>query len=148
MSNTFRELLRNTTGSVERPKALAEGHYIGTIRAHEFGQSARKQTPFVRLLLVPSEETEDVAEGANAGITLANQELRVDYYITAKSLYRIGDMLDGVLGADPNRAFDERLPEVNGARVMFGVTQRESDRTDSDGTPIVFNDVTTIVAAD
>lgn len=141
-ASTFRQLLSQPTDAVERPKALAAGHYIGEIKTHEFGQSRQKQTPYVRFVLTPSEETADVMEGANAGTDLSRRELRKDFYITPNSLYRLGDMLDAVLGKTSGRSFDERIPETRGARVMFAVTQRESE----DGTE-TYNDIGTIVAA-
>ena len=141
-ASTFRELLSQPTDTVDRPRALAEGHYIGEIRGHEFGRSRQKQTPFVRFVLVPSEETADVAEGANAGTDLAKRELRKDFYITPNSLYRLSDMLDATLGQQSGRSFDERIPETRGVRVMFQVTCRDNE----DGTE-TYNDVGNIVAA-
>ena len=145
-SSTFRELLSQPTDVVERPKSLAPGHYVGEIRSNEFGLSRQKQTPFCRFILVPTEETADVTEGANAGIDFSKRELRKDFYITPDALYRLSDMLDAVLGKQAGRSFDERIPETRGARVMFQVTQRET--MDADGTvTAVYNDVGTVVAA-
>jgi hypothetical protein len=141
-TNTFRQLLSQSTDAVERPRPLAEGHYIGIIKGHEFGVSRNKQTPFCRLFLTPEEESDDVPQGANNGITLNTKELRVDYYITPGALYRLSDMLDAVLGKTVGRSFDERIPELKGSRVMFGVKIRNNDEE----VP-TFNDVTTIVAA-
>lgn len=145
-ATTFRDLLSKPTDTVERPKALAPGHYIGEIRSHEFGLSRQKQTPFCRFIIVPSEETEDVPQGANDGIELARRELRRDFYITPDALYRLSDMLDAVLGRQAGRSFDERLPETRSVRVMMQVTQRET--TDQDGNVTnVYNDIGTIVKA-
>ena len=140
--NTFRQLLAQTTDSVERPRALAQGHYIGEIKSHEFGQSRQKQTPYVRFILTPSEETDDVQAGANTGIDMSKKELRKDFYLTPNSLYRLSDMLDATLGKTTGRTYDERIPETRGVRVIFQVTQRDND----DGTE-TYNDVGTIVAA-
>jgi hypothetical protein len=141
-ASTFRELLSQPTDAVERPRAIAEGHYVGFIKGHEFGLSRQKQTPYVRFILTPEEETGDVPEGANAGINLSGRELRRDYYITPASLYRISDMLDAVLGKQTGRSFDERIPETRNARVMFKVTCRDNE----EGTE-TYNDVGTIVKA-
>lgn len=143
MSSSFRELLSQPTDVVERPRALATGHYIGEIKSHEFGVSRQRQTPFVRFILVPLEETEDVEAGANAGIDLSKKELRKDFYITPNALYRLSDMLDAVLGKSTGRSFDERIPETRSTRVMFAVTSRTND----DATE-TYNDVGTVVAAD
>jgi hypothetical protein len=143
MSNsTFRELLSQPTDSVERPKPLAPGHYLGEIKNHEFGLSRQRQTPYVRFILVPSEETADVAAGANAGIDFSRREVRKDFYITPNALYRLSDMLDAALGKQQGRTFDERIPDTRGVRVMFAVTQRDNE----EGTE-TYNDVGAIVAA-
>lgn len=142
-SNTFRSLLSQPTDAVERPRAIADGHYIGEITRHEFGVSRQKQTPFVRFFIVPHEETEDVPEGANDGLVLTRRELRRDFYITPNSLYRLSDMLDAVLGKASGRSFDERIPETRNARVLFQVTHRDSE----DGTE-QYNEVGTIVGVD
>ena len=140
--STFRELLSKPTDAVDRPRALASGHYVGEIKSHEFGLSRQKQTPYCRFILTPSEETADVAEGANTGIDFSKRELRKDYFITPTALYRLSDMLDAVLGKTTGRSFDERIPETRGVRVMFAVSSRESE----DGTE-TYNDIGTIVAA-
>ena len=141
-TSTFRSLLATATDQVERPRAIAVGHYVGTIKSTEFGTSRLKQTPYMRVLLTPDEATDDVNSGANEGIELSRRELRKDYYITPVALYRLSDMLDAVLGAQTGRSFDERIPELRGSRVIFAVTQRDNE----DGTE-TFNDVGTIVAA-
>jgi|HubBroStandDraft_4_1064222.scaffolds.fasta_scaffold50959_1 hypothetical protein len=137
----FRAILSQKTDEVERPRALADGHYIGVIKTHEFGQSSNKKTPFCRWILTPEEETSDVPEGANAGIDFSKREVRKDFYITPAAIYRLSDALDAVLGKQNGRSFDERLPEVRGLRVLFQVGHRDSE----DGTES-YNDVGTIVA--
>jgi hypothetical protein len=55
-------------------------------------------------------------------------------------------MLDAVLGETTGRSFEERIPDLRGARVMFQVSHR--DVLDDDGNIVnSFNDVGTIVAA-
>ena len=142
----FRELLSLTSETVERPRALAAGHYIGVIRNHEFGVS-RKQTPLVRYFLTPLEEGSDVQPGENDGIDLSKRELRKDFYITHSAMYRLMDMLDAVLGQQRGRPADARIPDTRGVRVMFQVTQR-AVQDDAGNVTEVFNDVGTIVAAD
>jgi len=141
-ASTFRSLLAQATDAVERPRSIADGHYIGVIKSTEFGVSRQKQTPYLRVNITPEEETDDVAEDANIGIDLTKRELRRDFYITPQALYRLSDMLDAVLGKQAGRSFDERIPELRGVRVLFGVTHRDNEQ----GTE-TFNDVTTIVAA-
>lgn len=142
MAQSFRELLAQATDQVERPRALAVGHYIGEIKGHEFGLSRNKQTPYVRFLITPEAEGPDVTKGANDGVDLSRRELRKDYYITPAALYRLSDMLDAVLGQETGRSFDERIPDTRNAKIMFKVTQRENE----EGTE-TFNDIATVVKA-
>jgi hypothetical protein len=144
--STFRELLKYTTETAPKPPVLADGHYIGTLKDHEFGVSRQKQTPFVTWHLGAEEECSDVAPGANEGVNLADCDLRKTLYITPKAVRRIGVMLDAVLGADAGRSFDERIPDTRGVRVMFGVTKREVK--DESGNVIdYFNDVGDVIKA-
>jgi hypothetical protein len=149
MSSTiFCELLKGTADTVERPRPLADGHYIATLRNHEFGTSSRKQTPFVRFIFVPEEESGDVPAGANDGIDLAKKELRKDLYVTPDALYRLSDLLDAVLGKAPGRPFDERLPETRGVRVMIQVTHRDQIDESTGAIVNTFNDIGTVIAYD
>lgn len=142
INSTFRELLSQPTDTAERPRALAEGHYIGSILSHELGSSARKQTPFVRFQIQVEEATADVAEGANDGIDLSTRQIAKTLYVTPKSIYRLADCLDAVLGKEPGRSYDERIPETRGVRVMIAVSQRPNkDETE------FFNEVGTMVKA-
>ena len=147
-SSTFRDLLSIKTDAVDRPRALAAGHYIGVIKGHEFATSRRKNTPFIRFAITPTEETVDVDEGANEGMEISRREVHKDYYITPIALYRLSDMLDAVLGKQSGRSFDQRIPETRGMRVMFEITRREVvDETTGEITD-VYNDVNTIIAAE
>jgi hypothetical protein len=142
----FRELLSQKLDEVERPRALASGHYIGFIASHEFGVSKNKGTPYVRFNLIPTEEATDIPEGANAGIDLSKRQLRKDFYITPNSIYRLTDALVAILGNQQGRSFDQVIPETRNARVMFEVTQREQQ--DENGKTLeIYNDVGAIVAA-
>lgn len=143
MSSTFRELLRVTSETVERPKALADGHYIGEIVSYEFGTSSKKQTPYVMFNIKPLEETSDVVEGANEGINFDTKVVNSDkYYITPKSVYRLVDVVDAVLGPDPKTYVDDRLPDTRGVRVLFEVRSRVDENDDTR----VYTDIPTIVA--
>jgi hypothetical protein len=141
-TSTFRELLGQNTDSVERPRPIADGHYLGAIASHEFGLSRQKQTPYVRFIINLEEETADVPTGSNDGIDISRREIRKDYFITPTALYRLSDMLNAVLGKETGRTFDERIPETRGVRVMVGVGHRDNE----DGTE-TYNEVGTIVRA-
>jgi hypothetical protein len=120
---------------------MPAGHYIATIKTHQFDKSSKKATPLVRFLFSPREATSDVDEEALANVDLTEKELRKEFYITPKALWRLNKFLDDVLGPQEGRSFDERIPEVKGVEVQIGVTLRFSDDGEMD-----FNDVTTVVA--
>lgn len=144
MSINFREMLSVPTDSVERPKPLPDGHYIGAIKGHEFGQSKNKGTPFVRFILTTELACDDVDQAALVGMDLSKKEVQKDYFITPSALYRLSDMLDAVLGKQAGRSFDERIPDTSSVRVMFGAVARNDD----DGNPTGFNNITTITRHD
>lgn len=142
MSQNFRELLSQATDQAERPRALADGHYIGTVGNHEFGLSRQKQTPYVRMFVTPEEACPDVEAEANKGLNIATYELRKDYFITPKAIYRLADALDAILGQETGRSYDERLPDTRDVRVMIDVGHRDSE----DGKER-FNEIRSIVRA-
>ena len=142
-SSTFRQLLAQTSESVERPKPLPEGHYLGSIKSYAFGQSRKKQTAFVEFTYTLEEAQEDVDQTQLEGINLANKEIKSTFYLTPGSIYRLSDFLDAVLGVQSGRTMDERVPETRGTRVQIHVTQRPSE----DGKTI-YNDIGTVVGVD
>ena len=142
MSTNFRTILRVTNTTVQRPRALAAGHYLGIIKGHEFNTSSKKGTPFIRMLLTPQEETDDVPAGENHGIDFSKVELRKDFYLTPAALHRLGNALDAILGED-DRYYDERIPDLRDARVLFLVTVRDGE----EGSNEKYNDVGAIVRA-
>lgn len=140
---TLRELMTQPTDTYERPKALPEGHYKCTILGYEFQKSRQKQTDFVRVALKIDGIGDDIDATAVDGIDLTRRELRKDYFILLQTMYRFGDFLDAVLGKQPGKNADERLPDIKGASVLAQVTQRPADNDPE----TIYNDVGTIVAA-
>lgn len=138
-----RELLKAPIDSFEKPRALPQGHYIGIIDNYAYDRSKKKQTAFVRLTLHPTEATADVRPEDIAGISLPDRELTRDYYITPKAMGLLRIMLEAVLPNTAGRGADQLVPELKGAKVMFGVVQRPDERNAT----IIYNDVTDIVAA-
>ena len=140
----FRELLKTTTSdNVERPRGLPKGSYFGMIMNHGFDRSRQKQTAFVRFNLKIDAPGPDVPAGACDGIDFSRRELRYDLYITPRSMYRLTDTLDAVLGRD-SRVADERIPDMDGQRVLISV----EPQLDNDGKDTGFNNVTGLVKAE
>lgn len=141
MTVDVRALLSQATNTVERPPVLPQGHFHGTVLRSEFDKSRQKKTPLIRFYLNPTSAGDDVAEEDMEGINLKAIELRYEFYLTPKSMYRLSDFLDALLGEAEGSSFDERIPEVIGAACLIGVRQR----LDDDG-KAVGNDITTVTA--
>jgi hypothetical protein len=141
-----RELLKKPSDDMERPRPLADGHYIGEVLGQpEFDLTrGEKQTHLVRFNYKILEACDDVAADANAGIDLTRREVRQEFFITPAALYRLGDAVDGILGKAPGVGVDERLPDVQGARVQLRLRERVDRRT---GEKTGYNEVVTVVAA-
>ena len=144
-----RALLSVPAEDMERPRPLADGHYIAEVSGQpEFDQTRPnaegKQTHLVRFNYKVLEECEDVAKDANKGIDLARREIRQEFFITPAAAYRLGDAVNGILGAAPGVGVDERLADVQGARVQIQLRERTDRRT---GEKTGYNEVVTVVAA-
>lgn len=138
----YRDLLAQPTDQFVRPPALPEGHFHGSIKAYEFGKSAKKGTPQIQFIFNIVSAGDDVDEEEMAGIDLSNgKEMRTTFYITPNALWRLTQFLDGVLGEETDKSFDERIPETRGVDVLIRVSQRTSD--DGEET---FNDVREVIA--
>jgi hypothetical protein len=136
MAADFRALLAKPMDDVKRPIPLPQGTFHGLIGKHSFGESRNKKTPFVSYELTLQSHSDDIEDDAMEGIELAKRTLSVTYYLTEDALYRAKEFLQSVGVATEGRALGECLPEAVNARVLVGITQRNSE----DGTQI-FNDV-------
>jgi len=142
MATNFRALLAQKTNEVERPKTTPKGHFCATLINHEFGQSKRKQTPFVRFNCQLTSALSDVDPVALEGIDLSERKMWQDFYITPGSLFRLTDMLNRVLGYEEGRQFDERIPDCDGMDVVVLVIHEQSE----DGTE-TYAKIKTIMSA-
>ena len=151
-SVNFRELLSVPTDTVERPKAFPECWLNAKITNHEFGQSPRRKTPYVRFFFSPQSIAADPKDPAGSvsvteddleGIDFTKRELRKDFFITVDARWRLADFLDAVMGKETGRTFNERIPETRGGDVILHVTQRLAD----DNSETIYNDVQEVLAA-
>lgn len=132
-SLSLRDLLSLPTDdpSIRTRRGLPTGHYIGEITAHEWGQSSQKKTDFVRYSIARIEPTADVTEDTS-DIDFSRIELRADFYITPDAMFMIRDTLNNVLGLQPGITFDQRIPQMVGARIQFKASPEA--RRQEDGT--------------
>lgn len=136
---TFRELMSQPTETFTRPAPLPKGHYKGTIKGHEIGESKQKKTAYVRFLFTPTEAQDDVENSGT--VNMSDRELRQDFFVTPKALYRLSQFLDNVLGKQEGKSFDERLPDTNNVEVIIGVEVVDANNESGDQ----YNNVTTVV---
>jgi hypothetical protein len=95
-------LSQTRVGDVERPPMLPVGHYAANIVGQaERGQSAKKQTLFVKFPLRFTEPMDDVDQEelqAVGGLPDKNQDLTM--YLTEKTLHRFTDLVKGMGGSE------------------------------------------------
>lgn len=92
-------------GEIERPKPIPVGSYSAVIRSIEHGETkSEKRTKYVRVLLELTGFLSDVNEVdlAEAGgwEKLNGKKLRLDFYITEDSTYRLQDFILKDVGLD------------------------------------------------
>lgn len=136
MALDFSKLLSTPMDTVEKPKPLPAGTYLGMISKYEFGESKEKKTPYVRVFLNLSGPGPDIDPEEVAGIEWSKKQLRRDLYLTDDAIYRVKELLASVGVSVEGRTFGEAIPDILNAPVIVEVTQRNSP----DGLQI-FNDV-------
>jgi hypothetical protein len=152
----LRALLSQPSDQVDRPKAMPTAHYLGKILSTEFTKTrgsmengVLRQTDILRVNVKLTGPGPDAAADATisaqiAGVDWSRKEIRKDYFLTPAAMYRLTDLLDAVLGAQPGKTFDERIPDLRSADVLVQLLPS----TDRNGVVREgFNDVGTIVAA-
>ena len=100
--------------------------------------SSQKKTPYVRFGLVPVEWPEAIPESergtqADDGVfhptDLSKKSLRLDFYFTDDSKYRLDEFLSS-LGVDmAGRSYKECIEEAIGKYVLATVVQRMNETT-------------------
>lgn len=134
----FRALLKDNSETVTRPKSAPACWLIGTIGNVEFDVTkGEKETPYASFQLLNVDRHPDTDEELLEGVTLTNlrspfrKTLAVDYWLTPDAKFQLANMLDRVVG-DPERSFEERIPETRGQRVQFRVTPHKNRDSDED----------------
>lgn len=134
----FSSILDQPVNEIDKPKPLPTGSYIGIVDGIPvFGKSKQKQTDFVEFSIKPMSTKEDVDQIALAdalkGKALAEKKLRLTFYLTEDSVYRLDtfmfEHLDGIeLGTSRKQA----ISMVPGKQVGVVIRHRASE----DGTQI------------
>jgi hypothetical protein len=140
MALDFSKLLSTPMDTVEKPKPLPTGTYMGVISKYEFGESKDKKTPYVRFFLNLTGAGPDIDVGEVAGIDWSKKQLRRDLYLTDDAIYRLKDLLASIGVPVEGRTFGESIPDALNCQVMIEVTQRNNPQDPTQ----IFNDVGTV----
>ena len=133
MAPNFASLLNKPTDDVKKPEPLPDGTYFGVVKSHELLESSQKKTPFVRYHV---EATEPDPDTDAEGVEVAGKKLKVDFYITDESTYRLTEFIAS-LGVDiAGRTLGEIIPQATGQTIMLDVVKKPNQ----DGTAY-FNEI-------
>lgn len=136
----FTALLKTNADAATPPSPLPIGTYLMTVKAHDFGTSSVKKTPFVSFECAVIAPDEDVDADALSEIeNWQGKTLNTTFYITQASLWRLSEFLT-ILGLNTTgRPFDELIPETTGMQFKGYVTQQKSNNTTATGEPLYYN---------
>jgi len=123
-------LLSKPAGEIKAPPPLHPGPYIGIVKNHETLKSSQKQTPFFRFaidLIAPAPGN----EGDFSEIEFPRQ-LRMDFYLTPNSLYRLTEFQTKVLGLSESMTAMENVGLMFGRQALFNVKLKPSTKPGDD----------------
>jgi hypothetical protein len=88
-------LAKVTVGEEEQPKPPPQGTYRCRIDKYETGRSDKKQTPYIRFMLMPLEADIDVDEKEleEAGGLDGHKTIRATYWLTPDAIWRLSNFL-------------------------------------------------------
>jgi hypothetical protein len=122
----FEALLGTKLDTVEKPKVMPMGTYSFVIIDHEFGTSAQKGTPFVQFNTHPRVAQDDVDEELLSEVkNWQDRKMKVTYYLTEDSLFRLKDFLEHCQIDITGRTIAECIPETTG-QMFNGYVKQQS----------------------
>jgi len=134
MTANFKDILSQQVDSVERPKLFPKGNYRAVVVSHEYLESSKKQTPFVRFwtkLVSPmpidddyeAEKSAEAFEAAGGMEKLGERKpIRNDYYLTGDAMYRLREYLEDTLELNcAGRPFDEVIPDTTNCQLIVSI---------------------------
>ncbi len=127
----FTAELNTNFDAVERPRPLPAGSYTMIIKNKELGRSKQKGTPYVRYFVSPIAPREDVPlDELEAMADWRETELRLDFYITPKSNFRIKEFLEALGVSTAGRTIADLIDEPLGKTIIGAVRHEPSNRND------------------
>lgn len=126
MNPKLQELLGKPAESFVPPPVLPVGTYAFVVLKHEFGESSKKKTPYVRFHCRPQAAQDDVDQEALAAYGPFNKELRLDFYLTEDALFRINEFMEK-LGMNTKTSLVELIQSVPGTNFLGVVSHTVGD---------------------
>lgn len=145
----FSQIAKQAAGQSKKPPQLPAGNYPGVVKSFEWGDQNKNKTPYVRLQVgftgFPDDlpetwdefdnETQKSTTISRSDIDLAKRQMRVDFYMTDDSRYRMDAFLKSMgvnCGTeDAPRSYEETLPELIGAPVIADVVHQLNQQTNA-----------------
>lgn len=115
MSNAnFANILSKKVEETERPKPIPAGNYVFAILEHEFGESAKKKTPYVRFWCRPMAPMADVDQSILPP-TWQEKKMKLDFYLTDDAMFMLREFLEKTLGMSTSgMAYSDLIPATTG----------------------------------
>ncbi len=127
-ATNFSDLLSMSAEEAKAPKPLPTGTYTFNVKGHEFGESTKKHTKYVQFNVNPINPEPDVdMEALNAFENWNQKEMRLTFYLTTDSIFRLKDFMEHCGMNISGRTFDALIPEVTGSQFNGNIEHSVSD---------------------
>lgn len=126
----FSDVLDKPSAEIERPVPLPAGQYIcAIVGLPRHDKSSKKQTPFVEFTARVLQAGDDVDQEALAEMGgLAEKTIKLTYYLTENSVYRLKEFLFDDLGLeDDGGSLRPKLEQTAGCQFMATIKHTSSD---------------------
>jgi hypothetical protein len=117
---------------VERPQPYPVGHYLFVVKGlPKEGESSKKKTPFIEFTVQFLQAADDVDLDALKEVLKGEQlqvkTMRLTYYLTEASLWRLDKFIIEDLGVEGGRGRRQMISETSGRQFLGGITHEPSD---------------------
>ena len=128
-SPNFGAILDKPTAEVNRPPAFPQGSYVAVVQGlPKFDKSSKKQTEYVEFEMKPLQALDDVDEEAlKAFGPLGESTLRLTFYLTEKSAYRLKEFIINDLQIEEQETLRPMIDETPGQQCVIHVKHTASD---------------------
>lgn len=125
---SFSSILDEPASEARRPPTIPRGYYICVVQGHRIDRSSLKQTEFVEYTLkvlsvwekdgIPQADEDELADFGE----VKDQLIRVTFYLTDKSKYRLREFLEHCgVEIEPGASFSQLIPEATNCQVIAHV---------------------------